>query len=370
MNKTTLGSITFGICLAVLLVVVLLVSNNKKTPSQDTLKIGFGLGLTGWSAPFGEEFKRGAEVAQKELLESGKKVDLVFEDTEFDSTKAVTVVNKLISLDKVDAVAVTAQQESLSVWNITDSSNIPLLVLWDSSPLVDSFGEKVFATGPWMPASGVVSAQLAKELGAKKAALFGYNQEWSNTVSDGFKKEFEKGGGTIVAKEMPAPGLHDYKSSVTNIVSAKPDVIYVTVEDLTVGVKQLRQAGYTGPIINSDMIDSQAIKDNPGLFEGVYTSQVADPVSPETDHFIQLYKKYFNEDPKKIVIGAWGYDAVMIYYSAFNKKGSEEKDGFIKNMYGTDYKGASGHIKFSSEGSSKTIPQMFVVKDSQIVKVK
>jgi hypothetical protein len=64
----------------------------------------------------------------------------------------------------------------------------------------------------------------------------------------------------------------------------------MTTEDFLKGVIQLKGLGYKGVIITSDLLDNNQITENPGLFEGVFGSQVADPATPETSHYINLYK--------------------------------------------------------------------------------
>jgi branched-chain amino acid transport system substrate-binding protein len=328
------------------------------------LKIGFAVPLTGWAAPYGDEFKRGAELAVSELQDPS--ISVVFEDTQLEVKKAVDAVTKLVNVDKVNALAVSAYLEAAGSHQISDAKNIPLIVMWDSNPQLESMGNNVFAIGPWTPASGEVTAEFSyNNLNAKKAAIFGYQQEWSVDVSKAFAEKFKSLGGTIVAQEMTAPGARDYRTNLSKIVTAKPDVIYVTVEDLFTSIKQARELGYKGAIINSDTVDNELAAKNPEVFNGIYTSQVADPAFKETDHYIAAYKKKYGEDPKKVLYGTWGYDAVNLIVNA-----SKNNKTIQEGLYATqNYKGASGTISFNKEGSSKTIPAMFTIKDGKVVKV-
>lgn len=272
----------------------------------------------------------------------------------------------MVNVDKVNALAVSAYLEAAGSHQISDAKNIPLIVMWDSNPQLESMGNNVFAIGPWTPASGEVTAEFSyNNLNAKKAAIFGYQQEWSVDVSKAFAEKFKSLGGTIVAQEMTAPGARDYRTNLSKIVTAKPDVIYVTVEDLFTSIKQARELGYKGAIINSDTVDNELAAKNPEVFNGIYTSQVADPAFKETDHYIAAYKKKYGEDPKKVLYGTWGYDAVNLIVNA-----SKNNKTIQEGLYATqNYKGASGTISFNKEGSSKTIPAMFTIKDGKVVKV-
>ncbi len=332
------------------------------------LKIGGALPLTGAVSSFGEEFQRGAEVAQDEINQTNKDaVQVVFEDTALDPKKALDAVTKLVDADNVNGVFVSAYSEAAATHQVTDQKGIPELVLWDSNPQLEAMGDKVFAIGPWTPASGEVTAEFIYNKGLKKAAIFGYVQEWSTAVSEAFKNKFTSLGGTITANEFSNPGASDYRTQLSKVIASKPDAVYMTTEDFLKGVKQLKDLGYKGVIITSDLLDNEQIVQNPGLFEGVYGSQVADPATPETSHFVDLYKKKFNEDPKKVLYGSWGYDAVWLYYKAYT---DTQNKNIVNALYSVDYKGASGEIKFDTKGTSKTIPKMFVVKGSVITLVK
>ncbi len=360
------------IAVTVLILVVLvllgwgLYYGQGRNSKNGAFKIGAALPLTGAVASFGDEFRRGAEVAQDELNKNGNAVSVTFEDTALDPRQAVDAVNKLVSLDNVDAVFVSAYSEAAASHQITDRKGIPELVLWDSNPQLEAMGDKVFALGPWTPASGEVTAQFIHDKGIKKAGIFGYVQEWSQAVSEAFKNKFASLGGTITASEFSNPGDTDYRTELSKIIASKPDAVYMTTEDFLKGVKQLRNLGYKGIIITSDLLDNSQTANDPALFEGVYGSQVADPAVAETSHFAELYKQKFGEDPKKILYGAWGYDAVQVLYRSSMDFPNHD---IIKGLYDIDYNGASGHIKFDAQGSSKTIPKMFVVRNGVITLV-
>ncbi len=298
---------------------------------------------------------------------TNQKPEIIFEDSALEVKKATNAVVKLVQQDKVDSIVVSAYMEAAATHQISDAKNIPMLVLWDSNKQLEDMGDYVFASGPWTPASGEVTANFATEtLKVKTAAAFGYKQEWSLAVTDSFEEQFNKNGGKFIYKSFSAPGNLDYRTELFKIKEMNPDVVYMTTEDMFVAVKQLREAGYKGYIVSSDTLDDELARNNPGLFEGIYESLVADPATKQTDHYIDLYKKKFGFEPKKLLYGTWGYDAVWLMYNA-SKNPNSIKDG----LYATqNYGGASGTIGFTPEGSSKAIPVMFVIKGGKIERVK
>lgn len=341
--------------------------SKSQTTTAETLKIGAALPLTGAVASFGEEFRRGAEVAQEEINKNGELVKVVFEDTALQTNLAVNAVNKLVNVDNVNAVFVSAYSEAAVTRAITDKKDIPMLVLWDSNPELEAMGERVFALGPWTPASGEVTAEFVYKNNLRRAAIFGYNQEWSKAVSAAFEGGLKKMGGVVTHSEFSNPGATDYRTQLSKIVKSNPDVVYITTEDFLKAVKQIKDLGYKGKIITSDLLDNAQIEQDPLLFDGIYGSQVADPANQETSHYMELYKKKFGENPKKVLYGTWGYDAVHLFYKAHSDYLGKS---IVEALYKVDYSGASGEVKFDKNGTSKTIPKMFVVTEGKIIEIK
>lgn len=343
-------------------------NKDNSSASIDVFKVGAALPVTGVYAAFGEEFQRGAIIAEEEINQNNNLVQVDFEDTALDPKKAADAVSKLISANGVDGILVSAYAEAAATHTISDVAGVPTVVLWDSNPQLEAMGKYVFAVGPWTPASGEVTAKFAYDKGMRKAAIFGFKQEWSQAVSSAFQQKFTSLGGTVLDSEFSNPGVKDYRSQLSKVIAGKPDVVYMTTEDFLVGVQQIKELGFKGMILNSDLLDSDQIAQQPSLFEGVYASQVADPDANTATHLIDLYTKKYGEAPKKLIFTAWGYDGVQVLYRAHAQFPNLKLEEALRQL--PTYKGASGDIKFDEHGTSKTIPKMFVVKSGQITLVK
>ena len=70
---------------------------------EGIIKIGIITDLTGPASYWGESTQEGAEVALKELREEGYNVELIFEDFQLDTKKALTSAQRLL-LEDVDAI--------------------------------------------------------------------------------------------------------------------------------------------------------------------------------------------------------------------------------------------------------------------------
>jgi ABC-type branched-subunit amino acid transport system substrate-binding protein len=74
--------------------------------SAEEKKINLGLivPLTGPLAFFGQDFVRAAELAQEDHPEIKERINLLWEDSAYDSKQAVSVFNKLVSVDQADVI--------------------------------------------------------------------------------------------------------------------------------------------------------------------------------------------------------------------------------------------------------------------------
>jgi branched-chain amino acid transport system substrate-binding protein len=353
----------------ILIALILLVTQTKKQSSTSPFTIGVSIPLTGSYGAYGEEFRRGAELAAKEInSENPNSVELIFEDTSGDSKKALFGVKKLIESNHINAELIASYNEIAASWKPLEDAKIPSIVLWDSNPAIEDMGDYVFAIGPWTPSSGEVPAEYLYNKGIRKIAILSFNQEWGVSVSNALENKFTSLGGTITNKEFPAPETKDFRSLITKILKDNPEAIYFPTDSVYEIVKQVRTAGFKGILVTSDVLDSEVVNRDPSLFEGVLTSQVSDPVSSTTDTYLKAYKKEFGFDAKKIVIGTWAYDGVKVLYEASQKGTLKEVD--LKNgLYKVNQEGASSKISFDSKGSSRTINKMFIVNNGKIIPI-
>ncbi|MEM3703518.1 MAG: ABC transporter substrate-binding protein, partial [Candidatus Bathyarchaeia archaeon] len=96
------------------------------------IKIGYVLPLTGGSARLGEMEKQAALMAIEEINAKGgilgRKLEVIFEDDEGNSEKCLSVVKKLIELDKVDILAgVLHSGNVIAISEYVSSAGIPYI---------------------------------------------------------------------------------------------------------------------------------------------------------------------------------------------------------------------------------------------------
>ncbi len=77
--------------------------------AADAVRIGIAAPLSGSAATYGQDVKRGAELAAEEInakggILNGRKIELVYEDDKGSPQGGVAAVQKLMSIDRVNAI--------------------------------------------------------------------------------------------------------------------------------------------------------------------------------------------------------------------------------------------------------------------------
>lgn len=357
---------------------LLLLGCTTSNSGTDSFKIGLIVPLTATDlSEAGTAFKDGAVLAADEINQNGgingKPVTIIIEDDQADTGKTVSAAQKLIQVDQINAVIIGIYGDVKATGPLFEQAHIPVITLWDSNPELDAMGEYIFGIGPWTPASGEEAATFSfDELQVQKAAIITDLQEWSLAVSDFFTNKFEEKGGQVVAREEIAlGGSRDFRTAIAKVLAENPDVIYAPLNsDMSTFLLQLKQSGYTGKVISSDVISENTIVASQGAAEGAYETLVLDPEeNAKVLHMKTLYLEKFGNEPSQVLFNAWGYDAVHLLAQAAITAQNQEQ--LKNNLYAVQgFEGASKIITFNAEGSSPTIPSIVKVENGQLVKVR
>ena len=321
----------------------------------DTIKVGVYGDLTGATSSFGQSTKNGVELAVDEINAAGgvngKKIVIVSEDDQGRPEQAKTVVSKLISQDKVEALlGEVASTNSLAAAPVAQEAKIPMITPSSTNPKVTEVGDYISRVCFIDPFQGAVMAKFAgNTLKAKTAAIFGdVNSDYSKGLTQFFKEEFTKLGGKIVAEEAYTQNDPDFKGQLTKIRDLKPDIIYIPGYYSQVGIiaKQARELGMNMPLLGGDGWDSPELwKLGGDALKNAYISNhySADNPAPEIQNFVKAYKAKFNVVPDSLA--ALAYDATKVLADAIKRAGGTESAKLKDAINATkDFAGVTGKI--------------------------
>jgi branched-chain amino acid transport system substrate-binding protein len=321
----------------------------------------------------GNAFREGIELAIEEVNAkggiNGRKLELQAEDTGNLPANALTASRRLLQAQGLIAAITTSYPELATGAVELQRSRIPVVHLWDASPDIEAMGQYIFGIGPWTPSAGEVSARFAVgNLGAKTVVTFHINDPWSHLVTEYFERQFTALGGTVLKSYAFNPQDIDFRTSFAKVRALKPDVIYSPIGDNIVPFyTQLRLQIADIPVISSDVIADEHIQQAPAVFEGIYQSQMKDPMGAGLELLAEAYWKKFKRPMTLPWFVATAYDGVQLIARCAQRAGPipssiRECIEQTKNL-----PGVSQTLSFNAGGSSPQTESVFQLRNGKFV---
>lgn len=253
------------------------------------IKIGVAGPFTGANAPFGEQLWRGAEMAVKDINAAGgvdgRKIILVKGDDACEPKQAVSVANRLVDKDKVDAVVGHfCSSSTMPATEVYAEADVLAITPASTNPSVTERKlPNVLRTCGRDDQQGTVAADfIAKTLQAKKVAIIHDKDTYGQGLADATKARL----GTLGIKEVLYEGLtrgeKDFNALVTKIKATGADAVYFGGLHSEAGplIRQMREQGLKSAFISGDGIVSNELVSTAGgnkFVESVYMTFGADP---------------------------------------------------------------------------------------------
>lgn len=224
--------------------------------SSDPIRIGIWTSLTGASAIEGELIENGARLAAAQWNEkggiNGRQIEFVVYDDQSTTEGAVTATTRLIEQDKVDAIIGSNLSNAIvATADLIETAGIPFVGSGTGTAWTKCGYEYIFrgtVINTYMNEGFVRVA--AEEMGVKNAAFIWVETENGQTASAAIKDFCEDYGVNIAYEGTYQSSDTDFTGQVTNTIAADPDGVFLfgLANELSLIVKQLRQAGYNGYI--------------------------------------------------------------------------------------------------------------------------
>ncbi|MCW8129997.1 MAG: ABC transporter substrate-binding protein [Planctomycetota bacterium] len=301
-----------------------------------TLTIGCNLELTGDVAPWGQDSKKGIDLAVEAINADPKspfKIECIYEDNLSQADASKAAIRKLIQQSKAQVVVGSVgSNRSLAAIDVAKDERVPMVT--HASTNVDitrKGGEYVFRICFDDDFQGQFMARYAlKDLQAKTCvAVVDKGNAYSEGLVASFKKEFEAGGGKVIAEEAYQSKDNDFQTLVTKLRTANPDCVWLPGYFPNVGpiIKQARAAGFQKKFLGGDGWDDEelyklggpSIKGNPfcNHFDKGDTNA-------KVKEFVEAYEKKYGKKPG--AMAALGYDVILVVADAAKRAGKADPE--------------------------------------------
>lgn len=346
---------------AVVLSTMTLAACSSGTAASSTVKLGLNYELSGDVSTYGAGLVQGIEMAVAEINAAGgvlgKQIELVKADNKSQTDEAANVSARLATRDKVVAILGPATSGNVkAALPAAQENKVPLIsasaTAYDVT--LDSNGkvrEYVFKTCFSDSFQGVTMANFAfNELKFTKAAILRDNtSDYSKGLTKSFTETFTKLGGSIVGEQAYQAKDSDFKTLLTSIKAANPEVLFVPgyYEEVGLIIKQARELGLNVPVLGADGFDSPKLLEIAGAqaLENVYYSNhyTSSDTTPEVVKFKEAFNKKNGKDPD--AFNALGYDMAYMVADAIKRAGAADPVKLKDALAATkDFKGITGNL--------------------------
>ena len=318
-----------------LLIAMALVLLASVTASAETVKLGVIFGYTGPIESLTPPMAKGAELAMKEVSDSGallggaKVVSVRGDSTCTDSAAARAATERLVTSDKVNAI-VGGDCSGVTIamlQNVAMPNGVVMISPSATSPALSTIKDNglFFRTAPSDARQGQVLNAVLKERGVKSAALTYTNNDYGKGLADSIKTNFEKAGGKITISAAHEDGKADYTAEVGALAAAGGDVLIVAGYVDQGGKGIIRAAVDTGAfetfVLPDGMIGESLPKAIGKALDGSYGT-VPGTDSPGAAKLGELAKKAGFKGGTPFV--AESYDAAALILLAMQAAGSSK----------------------------------------------
>lgn len=304
-------------------------------------------------------FAQGAELARSQANDRGgvlgMQIDFDIMDNQGtrsvpDAAKSARIAKTLI--EQVGVAAILGpifSNNSMQVGPVVQQLERPIIP-GSAGEYVTRAGDYIFLVVPPTIVQGAVMAGFAtdtSELNAKTAATLSQSDSaYTESLTQAFEDNFQKLGGDIVASEVFQIGDKSFEAQLTSIKAAAPDVLYLAgvIPDIHLAIAQAREIGIEAIFLGMDSWDEPekfftTLADNNPL-EGAYFTANFSPELPNTEPFVEAYKRKFGVFPDSMA--AAGYDAMSLLIIAIENAQTSEPTA-IRDALSivSDYQGAT-----------------------------
>ncbi|RDI47831.1 substrate-binding domain-containing protein [Falsibacillus pallidus] len=340
--------------------------------SKEPIKIGVLASLSGALESYGKQTKQGFELGldyatDGKMEVDGRKIQVVYEDTETKPEVAVQKATKLLEEDNVDfLVGSSSSGDTLAVLPLAEEYEKVMIV---EPAVADSitgseFNKYIFRTARNSSQDAVAGAAAIAKKGVKIATL-APDYSFGRDGVAAFKEAAEKLGADVVLEEYADPAATDFTSNLQKIIDEKPDYLFVIwaganspwnqIADMKIQEKGIK--------ISTGAPDIAALSTMEPLvgMEGftVYYNDL--PKNKINDWLVSEHKKRYNgEVPDLFTPG--GMSAAIAIVDALKKtKGDADADKLIKTMEGMSFETPKGKMTFRKE-DHQALQSMYAIK--------
>ncbi|MGD9769694.1 MAG: substrate-binding protein [Pseudolabrys sp.] len=356
-----------GLCLVRILALTACVWMLQGANAAEPIKIGAVLPFSGGVELYGQQARLGLDLAAKDINAAGgilgRPVEILYADDKTNPDAAVEAARKLISKDRVLALAGPITSRNLDAMApVVESLKTPLLYATNYEG--GKCGRYIFSF------STVPNQELAPLLPymsrtfGKTFFLLGADRLWPHKMFDVAEPIIKELGGRIVGKEYTTGTETDFAPLISRIAATKAEVLLFALKGD--GLNFIPQAADRGLLKSTTIAFLGLSETDLGLFAGkaqnmfVVVPFVATSSLPAVKTFVAKVRADAGQNAVVSNYVLTHYNALMATKAAIEKSGKVEKEALIDGLEGLTIQSPTGPVTI--EKNHHTAMNMFLAK--------
>src|ERR1041385_5625650 len=338
--------------------------------SNDTIRFGASLPLTGALAIYGKRVKDGYDFYVRHVNELGGidiagkkyKVSVTYYDDESKTDTALKLYEKLITEDGIKyLLGPYGSGASMPTTALAERNRLPIVIAHGASTPIYSRGFKyVFGTLNVIDQYTDQIVRMASENKLKRVALINENALFAQLGIDAAAAQAKKYGMDVVYKENFPNPISDFSSQLIKIKEANPALIIAGGDDagMLLLAKQIKEVGVSTKLLGFLLgpTDPNFIPSLKEAAENALEPVQWTPNAPWKDSLFGYTAMEFAREFEKEA-GYWpdyhppqSVAALEVYHHAFQKAGSLDPQKVRDAIETTDIMTLYGPVRFNNLG--------------------
>jgi branched-chain amino acid transport system substrate-binding protein len=313
--------------------------------------------MTGQYAVFGEQMKKGAEQAIKDINAKGgvlgEQLQLQVGDDACDPKQAVAVANQFVNEEVVFVAGHFCSGSSIPASQVYNEEGILQISPASTNPQLTEQGfDNVFRTCGRDDQQGEMAANyvIDNNVGSKIAIVHD-KTAYGKGLADEFKKTLNGLGTEEAMYEAITAGDKDFTALITKMKQAGVDLIYLGGYHTEAGLitRQAREQGLDATMMSGDALVTDeywSITGDTG--QGTLMTFSPDPRKNESAQPVVQEFQAEGYDPEGYTL--YTYAAIQAWVDAVEKAGSTDLEPVIEALHGNQFETVLGTISFDEKG--------------------
>lgn len=340
---------------------------------NDIIKMGVILPLTGPGAIYGDDLRRGIELAYQESPLKDQLL-LVFEDDAADVTKGINALNNL-SFQGIDIVIGGIMSNVANgLLPIVNKEHILLLSPKATDVGLSRENDFFFRIWPTDDVDGKYAATyITDSLRLKRIAILYDNGTYGVGINREFKKNLEGKGVNVVYDEGFTSGQTNFKTQINKIKQSRPDVVFVPAyyKEVVLILKQMNELNCNFFVAGVSSYNEASVKLAAGRLQDkvffTYPQFSVYDTDSFTEQFVSSFREH-NPDREPNAFSAHGYDAFKVLEKNISFLLEEGKTVNADNLKSAlesmdTYHGVTGEMVFDAYGDAEKGLQIIWLKN-------